>query len=1012
MKRLLSIALSLCVLLASLSGLLITPASAIKVPVDMIQNGDFENLTANTAISEVTSSKVTSTHEWVGDKSSNYDHTVLQETDGNQYLQFTKQIYYGLGDVLEAGVTYTLSFDLKAPSSTLATNGKEFRMRIVNGTALTSSTSGTGFISPLKDTGSESYIGSSNIKKLTTNSWTHFSYQITVTQTAIDNGLNVLRLLHNSTTEPIDIDNVSFYREEDAFPNLYLQDFETEGTYAAGTNASVVNDSTDTAHNSVFQLETTGTTGAWTTGSALLNTTSIAEMGLAQGDSFYMTFDYRNTKGNISSTNFAITLKQNATAEYQSGYNLTSVADSGLPLTGETVDTIDAATWRTATIKFTIQETSGSTTFDPETHKYMRFVFNRQVENAIIQLDNIRIWTDTNIAVEGMAESVIEPEEDPNAATYGGTAGAKYDLKKARVFDTFKFKVAAHATVQYNGETIEPTDDGGTTKDPTDDIYTIKVAPGAKITLVPDEKVDDGSINRNADDGREVVKVLALGNSFTIDVTSTIMNMQEADKEATKVNLRLARATIGGCTIERHYNNITNGTADYNLYVYGQDKAAATSYNNVTLEQALNATDWDYIVLQQASEVSDTENYETAWKEPATELVEYIKDTVSGNGYAVPEIVIHETWSYSDFGSHRHNEEYADSGDMFQALQANYQKLSNDLGNTRIIPVGTAFQLVREELGDILHRDNNPGHANYLGRLIGAYAFYNTFTGISPTETKFDPFTTSYVTNSSYAEYLKYIGDDGKTAVDLNFAKAAGDETTDKCLATVKQAVKDATALYNADGFGALGSDDAPTAQMRKATEGKELALRFKFTIDTDVLAKGSDIAGYELVEYGSLVTLDKYMTNGWKPVWFAEDDDSINSAGVSEQNGGAAKVTIGRAYIQGEKDTIFSRTGNKTVFTAALTKIGYSSGSDTINYSKWGNGYYVLPYAVYENEAGVRVVKYARDSAFSYSMFEMVKTIEDSTSTDEQVASDKEYVNKLLGISDFETAYNDWKNK
>ena len=59
----------------------------------------------------------------------------------------------------------------------------------------------------------------------------------------------------------------------------------------------------------------------------------------------------------------------------------------------------------------------------------------------------------------------------------------------------------------------------------------------------------------------KTLKVLAIGNSFSIDATTYLKEMALADG----VDLRVASAAIGGCSFERHYNNITNGTKDYHL---------------------------------------------------------------------------------------------------------------------------------------------------------------------------------------------------------------------------------------------------------------------------------------------------------------------------------------------------------------------------------------------------------------------------------------------------------------
>ena len=59
----------------------------------------------------------------------------------------------------------------------------------------------------------------------------------------------------------------------------------------------------------------------------------------------------------------------------------------------------------------------------------------------------------------------------------------------------------------------------------------------------------------------KTLKVLAIGNSFSEDATSYIKQIALADN----VDLRVANAFIGGCSFERHADNIKNKTTDYRL---------------------------------------------------------------------------------------------------------------------------------------------------------------------------------------------------------------------------------------------------------------------------------------------------------------------------------------------------------------------------------------------------------------------------------------------------------------
>lgn len=624
-------------------------------------------------------------------------------------------------------------------------------------------------------------------------------------------------------------------------------------------------------------------------------------------------------------------------------------------------------------------------------------------------IDDIIVYPTTNITLTGDSE-YIEWQNDPFKYLTGTQS---YDPTSARVGDWYSFTVssAVNATVTYGGKTILPDENG---------VYNIKVEKGKALNVT---KQSDVKLQTDLDEDNtaNTVKVLAIGNSFTEDSTALLPEIAVAEG----TDLRIGKAIIGGSTLKMHSDNLTNGTTPYTFGYTEKGNSSYTTIKNVSLSQAISATDWDIITIQQASDHSATDDYESVYLAPAENLAKYIRENTTA------EIVIHETWAYSTYngltdGAVPGETEQTEQETMYEALQANYLKLSKDLGNIRIIPVGTAMQLARENanVGDILHRDNNPGHANFFGRLVGAYCYYSVLTGGAATT--FDPLNCNYYNAFVKDNTVQWVIDQFSYSISEKYDHGDGnDPYEDTVLMTDEQvrsvvpylfaSADNALALYTDIGFGALATSNsteeelsmAPTAQMRQASADREQALRFKFTIDTDILK--NNIAGYNLVEYGSLAVPEQNVSDEWKPSWFADGDSNIQNGNV--------KVVIGRAYVAGEKEKLWSVNGNKTVYTAALIKIGYNSNSDTTDYTKWGNSYYVIPYAVYENSKGVQVVKYGRRSAFGYSMFDMINTIISTEESDDmsdadksKLIADKAYINDVL-FEENEALAEAWKN-
>ena len=58
-----------------------------------------------------------------------------------------------------------------------------------------------------------------------------------------------------------------------------------------------------------------------------------------------------------------------------------------------------------------------------------------------------------------------------------------------------------------------------------------------------------------------MIKILAIGNSFSQDATYYLHQIAAADD----VDIKVVNLYIGGCSLERHWNNIQNEAEEYLL---------------------------------------------------------------------------------------------------------------------------------------------------------------------------------------------------------------------------------------------------------------------------------------------------------------------------------------------------------------------------------------------------------------------------------------------------------------
>ena len=191
--------------------------------------------------------------------------------------------------------------------------------------------------------------------------------------------------------------------------------------------------------------------------------------------------------------------------------------------------------------------------------------------------------------------------------------------------------------------------------------------------------------------------------------------------------MKVVNLCIGGCSLRTHYNNILNDGKEYLMEFNG----VSTDFK-VSIREALQSDDWDFVSMQQASQYSI--NYDT-YQPYLTELSLYIKKVAPKAKQA-----IHQTWAYEQNSQRLCSElGYTDQIQMFRDIEAAYKKASKDLGNIPIIPCGEIFQnAIAKGIGK-LHRDTF--HASLgIGRYILAGVWYRTLTGNRMTENTFSDF--------------------------------------------------------------------------------------------------------------------------------------------------------------------------------------------------------------------------------------------------------------------------------
>lgn len=224
------------------------------------------------------------------------------------------------------------------------------------------------------------------------------------------------------------------------------------------------------------------------------------------------------------------------------------------------------------------------------------------------------------------------------------------------------------------------------------------------------------------------VKLLAVGNSFTEDALYYLHDLAAWGR----IDLHVVNLYIGGCSLQRHCENLESGAEDYLYEVNGISTGKYVSANQVLKEEK-----WDYILTQQASHDSGLEETYQPYLE---RVLEYFRRECPG-----AECLLQETWAYETDSTHEQFGRYHHSQrEMYEKLKECYTKAAQSM-KVRLVPSGDVIQALRGkspfryELGErSLCRDGYHMDMVY-GRYLLAAVLYTFLFGRSIYENPYCP---------------------------------------------------------------------------------------------------------------------------------------------------------------------------------------------------------------------------------------------------------------------------------
>ena len=206
--------------------------------------------------------------------------------------------------------------------------------------------------------------------------------------------------------------------------------------------------------------------------------------------------------------------------------------------------------------------------------------------------------------------------------------------------------------------------------------------------------------------------MLCIGNSFSWDAVEQELVPLCDEKN---VQVEIHNLYYGGCSLQQHAEFLLKDTAAYSHRVCTNAEPRVIK-DTISLRQALQDGDYDYISLQQASHDSGIRSTYEPWLSMLVDTIRAYQPNA--------RICWMQTWAYSQDAKHPNYPRYHNNQqEMWDSIMACTPK------QLPVIPCGAAIQLARQtKLGDSLCRDGY--HLNYVyGRYTAACVWYEMITG-------------------------------------------------------------------------------------------------------------------------------------------------------------------------------------------------------------------------------------------------------------------------------------------
>lgn len=231
-------------------------------------------------------------------------------------------------------------------------------------------------------------------------------------------------------------------------------------------------------------------------------------------------------------------------------------------------------------------------------------------------------------------------------------------------------------------------------------------------------------------EAQKVMRVLAIGNSFSVDVVEQNLHELAAEQGTTLV---IGNLYIGGCSLQKHLSNMRHNKRAYSYRKVDED-GKRTVQSKYTIARALDEEPWDYVMLQQVSGLSGVP---ASYGSTLSELLVLLRKQMP----TTTKLLLLQPWAYQHDSQHQNFSIYDyDQQKMYKAITKSVKGVMSNKahGFHAVIPTGTAIQNARTKLGDKLTRDGYHLEKR-IGRYVAACAMCEALLGESVVGNRYRP---------------------------------------------------------------------------------------------------------------------------------------------------------------------------------------------------------------------------------------------------------------------------------